>query len=116
MQENDDLKELWEMEGKRLKQLREENQMTRKELAILMATSETRLARLEHGKGVRDARTLSAFYEFIFKYKNLVRKFDELKNVRENQQKIQVISIEKNHLESQKVKNTRLSKQKIIYI
>lgn len=65
----------WINEGARLKQLREEHKMSRAELARLMNTSATRLARLENGEGVRDARILSSLYEYAIKYHNLEMKY-----------------------------------------
>lgn len=68
----------WIKEGVRLKQLREEHQMSRAELAQLMNTSATRLVRLENGEGVRDARILSQFYEHIIKHQDLVKELEAL--------------------------------------
>ncbi|MEC1524362.1 helix-turn-helix transcriptional regulator [Neobacillus niacini] len=68
----------WINEGARLKKLREDHQMSRAELARLMNTSDTRLARLENGEGVRDAGILSHFYEHIIKHQDLVKELDTL--------------------------------------
>jgi transcriptional regulator with XRE-family HTH domain len=70
----------WIKEGDRLKKLREDHQISRAELARLMHTSATRLARLEKGDGVRDAHTLSHFYEHIIKQQDLVEEFEALSN------------------------------------
>lgn len=70
-------KENWVIWGARLKRLREGHQMSRAVLARMMNTSETRLARLENGKPVRDAHTLSKFYEQTVNNQILVEELEE---------------------------------------
>ncbi|MEK4627355.1 MAG: helix-turn-helix transcriptional regulator [Solibacillus sp.] len=117
--------EKWRIEGARLKKLREEHQMSRAELARQMKTSESRLARLENGQGVRDAHTLMHYYELIMKHHELVEELEAWKNV--SQKLAQDFQISKSSgsvkneqskdkIYEQKTKNTRLNGRKIVYI
>lgn len=117
--------EKWRIEGARLKKLREEHQMSRAELARQMKTSESRLARLENGQGVRDAHTLVHYYKLIMKHQVLVKELEAWKNVSQKlEQDLKMAKSSgsvnneqsKDKINKQNSKNTRLNASKILYI
>ena len=61
--------------------MREDNGLSRAEIARQMNTSDTRLARLEKGDGVRDAIILSNFYELIIKHQELIESMKKNRNI-----------------------------------
>ncbi|MCG7346080.1 helix-turn-helix domain-containing protein [Sporosarcina sp. ACRSL] len=68
----------WRIKGSYLKKLRADHEMSRAELARQMNVSEARLARLENGNGVKDAKLLSNYYELIFKHHDLENELEAL--------------------------------------
>ncbi|GEM_PF-5243499 len=116
--------EKWSIEGASLKKLREEHQMSRAELARQMKTSESRLARLENGQGVRDAQTLVHYYKLIMKHRELVEELKAWENgSKKLAQDLQASKSgsmnneqSKDTVNEQKSINTRLNAPKIVYI
>ncbi|MFY0744013.1 helix-turn-helix transcriptional regulator [Solibacillus silvestris] len=117
-------KEKWIIEGANLKKLREKHQISRTEIARQMKTSESRLARLENGQGVRDAYILVQFYELIIKHQELIEELETRANGRKKlTQEIQMSKSSsankeqsKDPVYEQKLLTTRLNAPKFAYI